>query len=434
MINLKVKFLDKFNADDELAINRKNIAASNYTSGVINNLIGGNFFTGFLLLMNADDNFMGIVSMTGLIGNLLQIFSPLLLERFQKRKGLLIFCRALIYFFNIIVISAVQFFPSTDRIKLMLILSVTLLVNFINAVSAPGFSVWHIRSIPEKVRAGYYSFFNITNGIILYTVILASSKAIDCFKASGKEMEGLMVFRAIAFILCFADIFFLFKIKEYPNERSEANVNLVNILRNPLRQKRYLITIFIACLWSYSSNIPGPYFNVYMLKDLGVSYTFLNLISMFNIPALILLTPLWRKMINSTSWFRTFYFSIGLFSLNYIGLSFVSKNTLALYPISILFSFLVSPGIYLVLSNMPYVNIPDKDQTNYIGFYSAMYNLSAFLGVFTGKEFIKFTDGKMLSLFGFVMQNKQYMLLVTAAVMAVSVILIYMLQKKSDSK
>jgi len=422
----------KISTADEVTISRGYVALSNYTSGVINNLIGANFLTGFLLLLNADDSFMGFVTMAGYIGNLLQILSPLLLERFQSRKKLLIYSRAVIYFLNIAVIGMVPLIPFTNPVKLMLIIVIILGVNLINAITAPGFSVWHIKSIPDYVRAKYFSTFNMINGIIIYTVVLGASWVVDNFKASGNELQGLLVLRVLALILCTLDIHFLFKIKEYPNQQTEAGINLKDILINPFREKKYLVTVMIACLWSYSANIPGPYYSMYMLKDMGVSYSFLNIINMFNIPALIFLAPLWRKRVNSTSWFKVLCLSMGLYLLHYAGLSFVTGETLFLYPVSVIYAFMITPGINLVFSNIPYINIPEKDQTVYIGFYSSMNNLAALLGVTTGKEFIRMTEGKTISLLGISMQNKQYMMLLTAAVMMVSAILIYFLQKKSE--
>ena len=426
------RFRNSLTTDDEVTISRRYVAASNYAAGTVNNLIGANFLTGFLLLLNADDSFMGLVTMAGFVGNLLQILSPLLLERFQSRKRMLIFSRAIIHFFNIVVISLIPVLPCANPVKLMLILVIILLVNLINAVTAPGFTVWHIKSIPDNVRAKYFSTFNVMNGVIIYTVVLAASKIADDFKASGNEMRGLLVLRALALILSIVDIYFLFKIKEFPNQSSGTKVNLANILLNPFREKKYLITVTIACLWSYSANIPGPYFNMYMLKDMDVSYSFLNIINMFNIPALIFLAPLWRKRVNSTSWFKVLYQSMGLYLLHYIGLAFVTRGSLFLYPVSVIYAFMIAPGINLVFGNIPFINIPEKDQTIYIGFYSSMNNLAALLGVLTGKEFIRATEGKTMALAGITMYNKQYVLLLTATAMLISVILIYYLQKISQ--
>lgn len=416
---------------DEAAISRQNILLSGTTSGVVNNLIGGNFFTGFLLLLNADDAFMGLITMAGFVGNLLQVLSPLLLERFGSRKRLLIISRAIIYFLNIVVISLIPFIHGTDRLKLMMILCIILLINLVNAITAPGFAVWHIKSIPENIRANFFSTFSIINSVIIYTLILVTSRIIDVFKENENEIQGLLLFRGIALLLCLVDIYFLFRIKEYPNEKSGTKVSLINVLLNPFKEKKYLITVLIACLWNFSANMPGPYFNVYMLKDLKISYSFLNLVNMANIPVIIFLTPIWRRRINRTSWFGTLYFSMCLYLLTYVALAFVTKGTLFMYPAAIIFSFIIAPGINLVFSNIAYINIPDKDQTNYIGFFSTMNNLAALLGVLVGKEFIRNTEGIDISLLGLGMQNKQYILLLTAAVMFISVIVIRALQRKT---
>ncbi len=75
---------------EEPAISQNNLIFSSVVSGTVGNFIGGNFFTGILLLLQASDGIMGFVAMTGFVGNLLQVLSPLLLERFQSRKKLLI--------------------------------------------------------------------------------------------------------------------------------------------------------------------------------------------------------------------------------------------------------------------------------------------------------------------------------------------------------
>lgn len=141
---------------EELAVNRRNIIASNIATGISGNLIGGNFLTGFILLLNADDAFMGIVTMVSFAGNLLQILSPLVMERFSERKRLLIAARGTIYFFNIIIIGCIPFLNYTNSVKLMLILTIVLFLNILNAVTAPGFSIWYIKSIPENTWAGFF--------------------------------------------------------------------------------------------------------------------------------------------------------------------------------------------------------------------------------------------------------------------------------------
>jgi len=417
------------NNKEEKAVSRRCIIVSNCSTNVVANLIGGNFLTGFLLLLNADDAFMGLVTMAAFAGNMLQILSPLLLERFPSRKKILIFSRCVIYVLNVIFIGIVPFFGFSDGIKLTMIIIIILLVNIISALTAPGFSVWHIKNIPENTRANYFSFYSVANGIIVYSIILAGSSIVDYFKVSGRELQGLIILRIVALFFCAIDAFFMFKIKEHPNERNEEPLNLKNVILAPFKCKKYLVTVLIGCMWNFAANIPGPYFTVYMLKDLKVQYSYLNMVNMLNVPILLLFTPLWKKRIQRTSWFKTLYFSMSIYLIHYIGLSFVSEKTFFLHLLFTIYAFAVAPGINLPFANIPFINMPEKNQTNFIGFYSAVNNFAALLGATVGKEFITRTESLKITLLGIQMQNKQYLLILTSAVMLVSTILIYFLQK-----
>ncbi|MDO8685611.1 MAG: MFS transporter [Clostridiales bacterium] len=433
MMNIFKRISSRFTSTDERFINRRNLSISIYSSGTAGNLAGGNFLTGLLLLLNADDAFMGLVTIISMLGNVLQVFSSLILERFPKRKHILIIARGLIHLFNIVIIGLIPVLHIKNQGKLLLVIITIMLISMVNALSSPGFMIWHIKSIPEGIRARYFSFLSITNNIIIYSIVLGSSVIADKFKNSGNGLQGLLLLRLAAVLFAVLDIIFLFKIKEYPNEQDGNAMKLLQILISPFKEKKYLITVSIACLWNFTANLPGPYYNIYLLKDLGVSYSYLNIINMLNIPILIILTPLWAKRIRDTSWFKTLCFSMGIYLLNFVGLSFVSSKTMILYPISMVFAFIFAPGINLTFANIPFINIPQKNQTNYIGFYATMTSLAALLGVTFSRKFISLTENFKINVFGIQMGNKQYLMIVTALLMILAVIIIYFLQKRTTS-
>jgi ribose/xylose/arabinose/galactoside ABC-type transport system permease subunit len=186
---------------EEPAISQNNLIFSSVVSGTVGNFIGGNFFTGILLLLQASDGIMGFVAMTGFVGNLLQVLSPLLLERFQSRKKLLIYSRMVIYIFNIVVIGLVPFLPYANGTKLVVIIAVLLLINLINAMSAPGFAVWQIKCVPDDARVNFFTLNSIINGVVIYSLILGAGTVVDHYKSIGREMDGLLLFRGIALVL-----------------------------------------------------------------------------------------------------------------------------------------------------------------------------------------------------------------------------------------
>lgn len=418
--------------DREPYISQRNLIAANITTGSIGNLIGGNFFTGLLLLLHAGDGLIGFIAMLGFLGNMLQVFSPLLLERFQQRKRFLIGVRVALYLLNVVMIGLIPYLPASEGLRLGLIICTLMLLHILNALTSPGFQVWHIKSVPEADRAGYFTVNSILNGIVVYSVILGAGAFVDRFKAAGTELVGLTWLRILAVGLCVVDIFLLTRIKEYPYERSGEVFRPVDLLVRPFREKKYLISVATACLWSFIANMPGPYFSVYMLKELQVSYSFLNVVNMVNIPVLLFIAPLWRRRVNRVSWFGTLTFAVTLYLVHLFVLPFVTAKTLFLYPVAVIYALIMAPGINLVFANMTYMNLPDKDQTNYISFYAAMNNLAAFLGTLAGRQFIAATGGLRINVLGTDMGNKQYILLLTGSLMFLAVFAIRWLHRYAE--
>ncbi|HHY81323.1 MAG TPA: MFS transporter [Clostridiales bacterium] len=420
-----------FGSREEYSRNRRYLLIVNYTSNVSANLIGGNFLTGLLLLMNAGDSYIGLITMSAMFGNMLQVLSPLLLERFPERKNVLMIGRIIVHFMNIVLISIIPLVADTDALKLSMTLIVVLIVNVFNALLAPGYQVWHIKSVPNEIRSRFFSFVQLTNSIIVYTVILISSRVVDAFKQGGNELAGLLVLRAIALVLAVFDVVYMFKIREYPV--SSRKITVRDVLFSPFREKKYLLTVLMACMWSFSANIPGSYYSVYLLRDLNFSYSFINTVNMLSVPIMILVMPIWRKRVDTTSWFRALYFCISIYIVHYLGLAMVTEKNLLLYPLSMIYAFAVAPGINLVFANLPFINMPEENQTNMLGFYAAMNNFAGFLGASVGRQFITMTEGLQIKLGSTIMGNKQLILFVTAFFMLMGVLLIYRIAQKATA-
>lgn len=423
-----------FDPKNEMGASRINILASNYSTNITNNLVGGSFLTGLMLLLQADDLTIGLITIMIFVGNIFQLVSPLIIERFKRRKAFLIIGKTVIHFLNIIIISTISVLNITNQTRLFAIMLVLLIVNILSGIIAPGLSIWHIKSVPPNIRVKYFSFNNVASGVILYAAIMVFSRIADVFKSSGNEMLGLQILRVFAFIFALLDIYFMFRIKEFPYTKGES-IRVVQLFTIPIKEKKFMISVLVVCLWTFTANFSGSFFNIYLLKDLNVQYSYLNLINMLNIPVVILFTPLWSGRIRENTLFKTLYICMGFFLTHYIILSFVNGSTIRyLYPISMVIGFIFAPGINIAVANIPYKNIPESNQTVYIGFYAAMINFIAFVSATLGREFIKYTEEISINFFGMIMQNKQFIMLISAALMLTAVFVIRLLHKKLNDE
>ena len=417
---------------DPMSNDRARLLACNYTSNVIANLVGGTFWTGFLLLLNADDAFIGTVTMIATAANMLQFVAPLFLERFKHRKVLLTTLRGILYLINVLFIGLIPLFPVGSQFKLTMLAISLLLVNIINALIAPGLSIWHVQSIPNNVRQAFFSVVTMTVGAVVAVCNLAGSKLVDIMTAHGMEYQAFLTLRIVAAVLCVAELIMYFKIKEYPYESSSDRFTIKDLVTEPFRNPKYLFTVAVVFLWCFSANLPGSYYTVYLLRDLEVSYSYITLITMFNVPIVLLLTPIWRKVLSKHGWFKTLYMSLAVYLVHYFLLAMVTKKTLFIYPISQILAYVFAIGINLAFTGIPYVNMPEKRQTVFIGFYSSVSNLAALLGVTLGKYFVLFTEEMHLNILGFEFGNKQALVALTGILLIGSAIGIKIIDAKTS--
>ncbi len=417
---------------DEQSGNRRNHLFYNYTANAVANLIGGNFLTGLLLYLGANDSFIGLIAIVTFSANLLQLFAPLLLERFTSRKKLLISAKVILHLFNIVFIGLIPFFPIAQQGKLAMVFTGVLIVNALNAIMAPGFSIWHIQFLPQRVRTRYFPMLTMTNGIVVALVTLAASGAVDLFKAQGLELWGLTALRFAALGVAALDIFLLTRMKEYPYDQAEKRPTLFQLLVEPFRHTGYLRIVAVAFLWSMVANMPGSYYTVYLLKDVQVSYSFITLCSLINIPVLLFLTPVFSRVLRRYSWLKTLNASLFLYLLHYFILATVMRETLFLYPIALVIAYVLAVGINLSFTGIPYINIPQKNQTIYIGFYSTMSNLGALIGAAAGRQFIALTENVSVHMLGLTLGNKQLLVALVGALMFLMAIGVFFLRRNID--
>jgi len=361
------------------------------------------------------------------ICNALQLLSPLLLERFRRRKPLLIASRIIVHLVNVVLIGLVAVLPIESQPKVIMILGAQAILNIVSASTAQGFSIWHMKSVPEHVRAKYFSLNQITSYASLYSFILLGSFIVDQFKAGGNELMGMLVLRGIAVVFAALDIFWLVKIIEYPNEENTEKTDLKLIFTAPFKQKRYLISVSIMFLWSLLANTTGSFYAVYLLEDVNLTYSYMNIVGATYVPCVLFLGPVWARIINKTSWFTAFYISVFLYAVPYIGQGFVTADWPWLYLVVVILCNMSAPGINISYANLAYYNLPRQNQTVYLTFASTLACIGALLGTYYATTFRQLADGLSITLFNIVFTTPQIMVSVTGTLLIVLSVIVYFL-------
>lgn len=338
----------------------------------------GVFLTGFLLNAGMDQVQIGLVTSLPLAAGILYPFSPLLLERFRKRKLVLGTARLL---YHGLVILCVTLLPGwVPQSSLLWWMAAALLLgNCCNILVASGFPAWHIGFLPEEIRGRFFAISGIVNSIFTAMATFGASMLADAAKASGRQLYWMGVIRLAAFGMALAELILLLlpKEPEYP----KSSVKGIRLLTLPFGNRKFCLTMIPVFAWMMVSTMTLYSANTYLLKEVEASYMFISVLQAMNIVTTAVIMPFWHRLLLRTSWLRAFQKVFLLFALYPFLHMLVTKNTyLWLLPVTMLAYQAIYAGGTLYFNNMAYLFTPKENRTAYLSWYLMLVSAGSLCG------------------------------------------------------
>ena len=270
----------------EVARNLRIMIISVQVAQICFNATGGSAFTGYIKALGATDLMLGVLMAMPFCVRVMQIIASYILERTGKRKPL--FCSlGLISRLLWVPIGLVPFFIPMEQqmLRLWSILTLYALVAVTGTFLDAGFFSLAADVVPMRIRGRYFSVrskigmvFSILAGLLV-SFLLDNIHGFD-------GLLGYMVVFVIAGISGAGDIACFLTMRFPPMDRDEGEgkrESLLSMVGGVLRNKQFMKLVLFWTIWSLSVNIMAPYFNVYMLEHLGMSFMQITLLC--SIPA-----------------------------------------------------------------------------------------------------------------------------------------------------
>ncbi len=424
-----------FTLHDEYGKGRCVMLTSAIITSINNFLTSGIFYTSFLMIYGIDLVNIGIITFVPFIAGCFGIFSPSLLERFQKRRWVLGCGKLLFSTLNILGITLVPILVHAQNVRIICFIIIIFLANLINALTNSGFSVWHLNFIPEQVRAEYFMKQTTISSFIGVGASLISSYIADLLAASPYADTIIIVFRYAAYFLALTEVIVLLLPKEYPYPKTADKPHLRDIFTLPFRSKPFLLTMVLVLIQTFSLNVPSSFLNYYLLNNVGAQYTYIALINMAYPFTLLICQPITRRLINRHGWFRVFGIALLVYAPSMFIYSCVTaSNYLWLFTAVRLTQHFMGVFMNTTYANIAFVNLPPKDQTNYISFHLLVVNIATFLGMFFGTLAIAWIGDRVVTLFGLQFTSVQMLLWVEAVGHFIVTVFIYCNYKTLDPR
>jgi len=284
--------------DNSLKLSIKEGSLSSISSG-----LGLSYFAPFALAMNATASQIGILhALVNLLPSLAQLKSAALIKKFSRKtivtKGVL--GKVLIWL--PILLTGFLFYIGVPHMVWALILLTGIFYTFA-AIVHPAWFSWMGSLVPEKERGKYFSKRNRVAGFFGILTMIGGALILDWSKKIGGQYNNVLGFTLLGFGLLFviAAIAQLFSWsllrKQYEPKihiRKKDYFSFWDFLKTS-RTSSFGRFVLFRGAFSFVIGIAGPFWAVYMLRDLGFSYIWFMAITVAGTAFQLMFLPLLGK-------------------------------------------------------------------------------------------------------------------------------------------
>ncbi len=413
-LNKKDRTLEKIPEDkrrESLKLSIKEGSAYSVMDG-----LGNAYISPYAIAMNASNTHIGLLSaIPNLVAPIAQLGTIRVMEKIESRKKIIMIAAFL---------QAIMWLPILFIPFIALNNGAVLLITFFSllAITAsfivPVWTSWLGDLVPEHERGSYFGRRNTIVGIVALVVTFAGGLYLDLFK----KMNGKFIFFGFAtifFISFLARLYTLYFFKKQYEPGFKFDVKKYFSLFDFIRRMkdnnfgRFVIYISLTHLVTY---IAAPFFAVYMLNDLGFSYSTFTIIGIASSLATLVSMPYWGK-------FGDKYGTIKLLKINGLLIFLVpllwmfSRNIAYLLGVELL-SGIVWAGFNLAAGNFIYDAVTREKRPLCVAYSNILRGVGIFIGSIIG--------GYLATNIAIGSMNKILLVFLVSSILRVAVALIFL--------
>lgn len=382
------------------------------------NLTSGAFLAGFASYLGAGDSFNGIIGAIPVLAGIIQLISPIVFEKMEKRKQLV----TILCLIHRLLLGSMVFMPflakgQTARLALIAVIYFVsyLAVSFIN----PAASGWIIDLTPDNIRGRYFGIREsyVLGSATVFTLIMG--RVLDIYKENGNEYGGFIVMFSFVLILAVGNFVIFSLMKEPPVKRSKSELNLKKVISIPLKDNKFRKIVLLFIFWNIGVQIGGPFFAVYMVTGLKLNYTYIMAVSMLGTLVYTLVVRLWGRLADRKSWVYVIKLSIFMLAVTHLIWFFINPSTAyILVPLMHIAGGLSWSGIGISAFNIQFTYSPEEGRTIYIGFNAALSGLIGFLSTLLGSLLLVLFNTFVINISGFTIGSMQIIFAISGILLA----------------
>lgn len=339
------------------------------------------FITPYAIFLGMPDFMIGLLRSLSSLFSAIGFYISVWLIQFEKFRREMISKYISYQAYTIILFLLIPFIPLDHSILFIIAYSMFL---FFGSVVSPVWTALMKDVVIKEERGKYFGFRNKTAGFFEIASSLVAGSILTFF--TNNVYYGFLIIFLIAFLFRILSSNLIMKHWD-PNPRIFRDKKKGLRFELSFVNDKYLNNlILLGGGMLFATNIAGPFFAVFMLKNLNFSYIDFTIATIASTLATLISQPYWGKLIDKYGT-RPVLFSTSIL-IPFIPLLWVPATSLSYVIIIQLYAGVVWAGFDLAVFNM-LLKISPKNQTH---LFSASYNtastLLTFFGMLVGSSII----------------------------------------------
>ncbi len=358
----------------------------------------GNYITPYALTLQATTQQIGYLSSLPSFINMLVLFiAPTLSERVGSRKAFIlpaVFAQAALY----LPMLALPFIFHTNQVWWLITL--VALSTAAGGIVGPPWSAMMADLIPMELRGSYFGVRNRINGFVSLIFSFITGGLLQVFTGDTRLAFGIVF--AGAFVSRLISLYYLSLMLE-PHPTMPKNLqwqSMWQISRSVFTTnigRFILFTIFL----NMAVNIGSPFFSVYVLRELKISYISYQIINAASAVMTMVIVTWWGKHADKAG--NVKILRISSWMIPFVPVLWLVNSSVEWMSVVMLFSGFVWAGFNLCAGLFIYDAAPQENRTRYIALFGALgaigSTVGSLIGGNLGPHLIKINGSFYLSLF-----------------------------------
>lgn len=389
--------------EEELKLRTRNMSIKEGSASSVMSGMTDSYITPFAYAINASNVQIGFLSgIPSLLSPLSQITGSRFMERYPRKRIIMISVALQALTWLPMIILGLLFMKGvfTNYLPITLVVFYSLYAA-LGAIAGPAWFSLLGDIVPEKIRGKYFGRRNKICGAIAMLSMVLAAFILDFFKTRGIIIIGFSVLFIIAMVARLFSAYFFTKHHE-PRFKLEKEYyfSFFQFIKKAPYNNFGKFTIYVALI-NLATNIAGPFFTIYMLRDLGFSFTTFMLVNLSASVFSLLFMPILGKF--SDKYGNRELLRIGSFIVPLLPLLWMINGSavyIALIPQ--LASGIGWAAFNLAASNFIYDSVTPQRRGICVAYYNLLNGVGVFIGAILGGFLVQYVSLSFISALFFV--------------------------------